>query len=125
MNVKSVGKRKYYHMGETAKRNPFMNPEIECKVAALLLKMTLVEKVGQMTQRGRLEENEKEMIRDGKIGSLLNCRGAKKVNEFKRSQWKNPGWFEATHREVFEKCAVGSVLTVEYGTEVLLGRSVF
>lgn len=47
------------------------SPEIEKKIDQLLKKMTLEEKIGQMTQRHGFRGNE-EMIESGKIGSILN-----------------------------------------------------
>src|SRR3972149_5900855 len=60
------------------------NQAIDRKVDSLLAKMTLEEKVGQMTQysgriRGQITVNN-EWIRQGKIGSLLNVTGAENVN---------------------------------------------
>jgi beta-glucosidase len=59
---------------------------IDKKVAALLAKMTLEEKVGQLNQysadglaTGPLTENSNkfQQIKDGKVGAMLNVRGAK------------------------------------------------
>jgi beta-glucosidase len=59
---------------------------ISQKVDALLLKMTLEEKVGQLNQysadglvTGPLTENSNkfQQIKDGKVGAMLNVRGAK------------------------------------------------
>lgn len=50
----------------------------------LLGTMTLAEKIGQTVQYGRCEERERELIAEGKIGSLLNVHGADKVNELQR-----------------------------------------
>lgn len=47
------------------------SPEIENKITQLLNKMTLEEKIGQMTQRHGFQGNE-AMFRSGKIGSILN-----------------------------------------------------
>ncbi|MCJ8211069.1 glycoside hydrolase family 3 C-terminal domain-containing protein [Mucilaginibacter sp. RS28] len=63
---------------------------IDQKVEALLAKMTLEEKVGQMNQytsdrlaTGPLTPNSSKWqeIKDGKVGSLLNVRGAKETRE--------------------------------------------
>jgi beta-glucosidase len=61
-----------------------VNEDNERKVEQLLSKMTLSEKIGQMTQCGTLKENDEEMVREGKIGSLLNVKGAKNVNTIQR-----------------------------------------
>ena len=64
---------------------------IEQKVNALLAKMTLAEKLGQLQQldgdyptgRGRPEHF--EMARKGLLGSTLNTRGAEQTNELQRA----------------------------------------
>lgn len=53
-------------------------------VEELLRSMTLSEKIGQMTQYGRAGEREIQALREGKIGSLLNVWGAKRVNDLQR-----------------------------------------
>jgi beta-glucosidase len=65
--------------------------DIERKINALLAKMTLAEKLGQLQQldgdfptgAGRPEHF--EMVRKGTLGSTLNVRGAKNVNELQRA----------------------------------------
>jgi beta-glucosidase len=65
--------------------------DIERKINALLAKMTLAEKLGQLQQldgdfptgAGRPEHF--EMVRKGILGSTLNVRGAKNVNELQRA----------------------------------------
>lgn len=65
--------------------------DIERKINALLAKMTLAEKLGQLQQldgdfptgAGRPEQF--EMVRKGLLGSTLNVRGAKNVNELQRA----------------------------------------
>lgn len=61
-----------------------LNPVIEGKITALLAKMTLDEKVGQLNQYSGDKEvtgpitnsgNKLQDVKDGKIGSLLNIRG--------------------------------------------------
>jgi beta-glucosidase len=64
------------------------NDDIESKVGALLEKMTLEEKIGQMSQVdpgvfGTPDEL-KTAIKNGKLGSLLNVFGAENVNELQR-----------------------------------------
>ncbi|MFA4838134.1 MAG: beta-glucosidase BglX [Candidatus Neomarinimicrobiota bacterium] len=61
-----------------------LNPEIEKKIDKLLSQMTLEEKLGQMTQFSGTNPAYEGMIREGKIGSLLNIRGAKEVNRLQR-----------------------------------------
>ncbi|GGE03856.1 glycosyl hydrolase [Marinithermofilum abyssi] len=61
-----------------------VNQETERRIDKLLAKMTLKEKVGQLTQRGKITSKEREMVREGKIGSFLNLRGPEKVREIQR-----------------------------------------
>lgn len=70
--------------------------ENEAKVEALLAKMTLEEKIGQMNQYSGFfdatgpapkDENNKlkyEHIKTGMVGSMLNVRGAKQVREMQK-----------------------------------------
>jgi beta-glucosidase len=63
--------------------------EVEKEVEALLSRMTLEEKLGQLQQLdghadGRYREEHVEMIRRGLLGSTLNVRGAKRTNELQR-----------------------------------------
>lgn len=64
---------------------------VETRINALIAKMTLAEKLGQLQQldgdfptgKGRPEHF--EMVRKGQLGSTLNVRGAKNVNELQRA----------------------------------------
>ena len=63
--------------------------DIEQKINALLKQMTLEEKLGQLQQLdghadGNYRPEHPEMIRHGLLGSTLNVRGAKRVNELQR-----------------------------------------
>ena len=60
------------------------SPEVEKRVDALLAKMTLTEKIGQMNQisAGGDVANYAEAVRNGQIGSILNEVDPVKVNEF-------------------------------------------
>lgn len=72
-----------------AQRKPATN--VEAKINALIAKMTLAEKLGQLQQldgdfptgMGRPEHF--EMVKKGLLGSTLNVRGAKNVNELQRA----------------------------------------
>jgi beta-glucosidase len=74
---------------KTASENQLGSPAIEAKVGALLAKMTLEEKIGQLVQysagaatgptSGRSDDQ--DMIRRGQIGSLFNVTGARATNE--------------------------------------------
>jgi len=61
---------------------------IDQKVAALLEEMTIDEKIGQMAQVDPgvfgSEEDVKEAVREGRLGSLLNIVGAEDVNEIQK-----------------------------------------
>ncbi|SEL49185.1 beta-glucosidase [Paenibacillus sp. cl141a] len=56
----------------------------EQRAKDLLAQMTLAEKIGQTVQYGRCEERELKLVAEGKIGSLLNVHGPKKINELQR-----------------------------------------
>jgi beta-glucosidase len=74
---------------KTASKNQLSSPAIEAKVNALLAKMTLEEKIGQLVQysagaatgptSGRTDD--RDMIRKGQVGSLFNVTGARATNE--------------------------------------------
>src|SRR5262245_262430 len=66
------------------------DPEIERKINALLARMTLAEKLGQLQQldgeaNGNFRPEQLEMARKGLLGSTLNVRGVKQVNELQRA----------------------------------------
>ena len=67
------------------------DPETERKIDALLKQMTLEEKVGQLAQFAGKNPQNIEMIKQGKVGSLLGVLGAQ--DRMKSSAWplKNPG----------------------------------
>ena len=62
--------------------------KIEVRVEQLLEKMTLDDKIGQMTQVdpgfAGGEEQMKKSVRDGRFGSILNLWGVEKVNEIQK-----------------------------------------
>jgi hypothetical protein len=63
---------------------------IERKVNALLARMTLAEKLGQLQQLdgegdGKYRPEHLDMARKGLLGSTLNVRGAKMTNELQRA----------------------------------------
>ncbi len=62
---------------------------VEERVNALLARMTLEEKLGQLQQldgeaNGNFRPEHRDMIRKGTLGSTLNVRGVQKVNELQR-----------------------------------------
>jgi beta-glucosidase len=61
-----------------------VNPTIEKKIDNLIAKMTLMEKIGQMTQRSEASAVNETLVREGKVGSLLNVRGAAVVNRLQK-----------------------------------------
>lgn len=62
------------------KKKPSSGSSIPRKVEALLKRMTLEEKIGQMSQYHLLTDETRGHIKSGKTGSLLNVRGAKDTN---------------------------------------------
>jgi beta-glucosidase len=50
----------------------------------LLRKMTLEEKIGQMTQSSRFNEELAKSVREGKIGSFLNVYGVEQTNKIQK-----------------------------------------
>lgn len=75
-------------VGTMATVSPLSNEQIEKKIEELISKMTLEEKLGQMNQFDPSQfggdENAKKAIKDGKVGSILNLVGAKRINELQR-----------------------------------------
>src|SRR5437764_2187947 len=71
---------------------PFDAPGLDEKVNALLQKMTLEEKIGQLVQysagqatgpsSGRTDDS--DMVRKGQVGSLFNVTGARETNRLQR-----------------------------------------
>jgi len=57
---------------------------INRKIDALLKRMTLEEKIGQMSQYHLLSDETRGYIKSGRAGSLLNVRGAKDTNAAQR-----------------------------------------
>ena len=82
---------------EAVSANPLDAPGLEEKVDALLQKMTLEEKVGQLVQysagqatgptSGRTDDS--DMIRKGQVGSLFNVTGARETNALQRIAVEN------------------------------------
>ena len=63
--------------------------DIEKRIDALLAKMTLEEKLGQLQQldgeaEGNYRPEHVELVRKGLLGSTLNVRGAKRSNELQK-----------------------------------------
>jgi beta-glucosidase len=54
------------------------------KVDELLRKMTLEEKIGQMTQYSGFNEERAQWVREGKIGSFLNVHGVEQTNRIQK-----------------------------------------
>ncbi|MCM3901701.1 MAG: glycoside hydrolase family 3 C-terminal domain-containing protein, partial [Pyrinomonadaceae bacterium] len=64
-------------------------PNFEVRINALLARMTLPEKLGQLQQLdghadGRFKDDQPELVRKGLLGSTLNVRGVKNTNELQR-----------------------------------------
>jgi beta-glucosidase len=69
---------------------PVVGSDREARVEALLRRMTLEEKIGQLQQLdgdvdGRFRPEHLELARSGRLGSTLNVRGARSVNELQRA----------------------------------------
>src|SRR5690242_10091711 len=63
--------------------------DVEREVNALLAKMTLAEKLGQLQQldgesNGNFRPEHVDLVRKGLLGSTLNVRGAQRTNELQR-----------------------------------------
>ncbi len=64
-------------------------PNVEARINALLARMTLEEKLGQLQQLdghadGRFKDEQPELVRKGLLGSTLNVRGVKNTNDLQR-----------------------------------------
>jgi beta-glucosidase len=64
-------------------------PDVEKRIDALLARMTLEEKLGQLQQldgeaNGNYRPEHLKLVREGLLGSTLNVRGAKRTNELQR-----------------------------------------
>ncbi len=62
---------------------------VEARINALLARMTLEEKLGQLQQldgeaNGNYRPEHLQMVREGRLGSTLNVRGAQKTNQLQR-----------------------------------------
>jgi beta-glucosidase len=57
---------------------------IETRVDGLLKQMTIEEKVGQLTQFPDMSPQTLDLVREGKVGSLLGVLGAKNANEVQK-----------------------------------------
>lgn len=79
-------------LGNNSSNAELADPALNKKVDALLAKMTLEEKVGQLVQfssgaptgPGTGRQSYDDMIAAGEVGSLLNVAGAAKANAFQR-----------------------------------------
>ena len=71
--------------GTSSPAQQLSDTEIENRVNTLLQQMTPEEKAGQLTQLPDASERTLEMIRQGKVGSLLGVLGANEANEAQRA----------------------------------------
>ena len=65
-------------------------PDIEARINALLARMTVEEKLGQLqqlagTSEGDYNAEQEALTRKGLVGSFLNVRGATRVNAIQRA----------------------------------------
>src|SRR5258708_11051276 len=63
--------------------------DVEKRIDAILAKMTLAEKLGQLQQldgegNGTFRPEHLDLVRKGMLGSTLNVRGAKQTNQLQR-----------------------------------------
>jgi beta-glucosidase len=72
-----------------AAQQQLSDEEIERRVNSLLQQMTLEEKAGQITQFAGINPHTTEMIKQGKVGSLLGVLGAEEVNRAQRAAVEN------------------------------------
>ncbi|MEM1602936.1 MAG: glycoside hydrolase family 3 N-terminal domain-containing protein [Candidatus Bathyarchaeia archaeon] len=65
---------------------PYLDPNqpVNRRVEDLLSRMTIEEKIGQMCQYSGVTSKIEQMIREGKVGALLNVYGAAEVNRVQR-----------------------------------------
>jgi beta-glucosidase len=68
---------------------PRQPPGIEQRINALIARMTLEEKLGQLQQldgeaNGNFRPEHKDLVRKGLLGSTLNVRGVQRTNELQR-----------------------------------------
>ena len=61
------------------------DPQIESRVNDLLKQMTIEEKAGQLTQFAGANPQTTDLIKQGKVGSLLGVLGAEQANEVQRA----------------------------------------
>src|SRR6266851_5143293 len=71
--------------GTSSPAQQLSDTEIESRVNTLLQQMTPEEKAGQLTQLPDASGRTLEMIRQGKVGSLLGVLGANEANEAQRA----------------------------------------
>jgi beta-glucosidase len=71
--------------GTSSPAQQLSDTEIENRVNTLLQQMTPEEKAGQLTQLPDASERTLEMVRQGKVGSLLGVLGANEANEAQRA----------------------------------------
>ena len=67
-------------MNHTRSRINWNEPEIDRRVRALLARMTLAEKIGQMVYKDGAKDRAEALIRAGSVGILANVHGADEVN---------------------------------------------
>ncbi len=68
---------------------PSRNLEMEKKIEALLAKMTLEEKIGQMVQVAETTDTTRAQLKTGLIGSMLSVTDTGLINEFQRLNMDN------------------------------------
>jgi beta-glucosidase len=64
---------------------PASNQQVEQRINALLRRMTLQEKIGQLVQYNGDTAEAAAQAKDGRVGSLLNATGAERINELQHA----------------------------------------
>ena len=72
------------YASSTASETNIHGSDLEAQIETLLDRMTLEEKIGQMHQVSGISDEYRIAVREGKIGSFLNVRGAKVTNEIQK-----------------------------------------
>jgi beta-glucosidase len=79
----------FFFVAPVSHSNPQRPKDVEKQVEALLARMTLEEKLGQLQQldgesNGNFRPEQVELLRKGLLGSTLNVRGAARANQLQR-----------------------------------------
>ena len=111
----------------TAARSALLNPEVSERVEALLDRMTLAQKIGQMVQTERMCITPGQ-VRDWHIGSVLSGGGSAPGNN-QVQEWvdMNDAYWDASMEESVEHLAIPIIYGVDaiHGNNNVSGATVF